>query len=434
MMIRSLIASDSQARDAAAMLTDIDHALSSEQSLAAIVKGLPTEVVSGLRKSLTTERRELQNLIDAYERAKAGDIEFMRKNAGHDPGAALIVARLARGLTQKELARKLGLREQAVQRYEAEKYRSISLVNYLKFASVLGVEWHIHHADGVRDGWALAKDISLAEARKVLKHARENRWFADLEQTSDEDGLDQLKRHMAEHVVKYGAPSLLRTGLNVVDHSEDWVLLSWKAQVTRLAEKIIAKETINYRPLEVSWLLDLIRLSAAEDGPSKAAYLLKQHGIILIIEPHITGMKVDGASFLVGDVPVVALSLLRDTLDNFWFTLLHEVAHIILHYRTGLATGFFDSFKAPPVDELEEEANLFAANLLIPEELWKRSPARIAKSAPPIEAFAKQLGIHPAIVFGRIRKERDDYSIFANKIGQGAVHRQLLSQKKQGDQ
>lgn len=433
-MIRTLIASDTQARDAAGTLAEIDHALSSEQALAAVVKGLPTEVVSGVRKSLTTERRELQSLLDAYERAKVGDIDLMRQSAGNDPGAALIVARLARGLKQKDLARKLGLREQAVQRYEAEKYRGISLVNYLKFASVLGVEWRIHHTKDVRDGWALAKDISPGEARKVLKHARANRWFADLEQSSDEDGLDQLKRHMAEHVVKHGAPSLLRTGLNVIDHSEDWVLLSWKAQVTRRAEQIVARETISYRPLEVSWLLDLVRLSANEDGPSKAADLLKAHGIVLVIEPHITGMKVDGASFLVGDVPVVALTLLRDTLDNFWFTLLHEVAHIILHYRTGLATGFFDSFTSPPVDEMEEEANLFAVNLLIPEEVWKRSPARIAKTAAPIDALAKQLGIHPAIVFGRIRKERDDYSIFANKIGQGTVHRQLLSQRSKGDQ
>ncbi|MEO0798741.1 MAG: helix-turn-helix transcriptional regulator, partial [Pseudomonadota bacterium] len=194
MMIRSLIASETQVRDAAATLADIDHALASEQALAAIVKGLPAEVINGVRKALTTERREIQRLIDAYERAKVGDIELMRKNAGHDPGAALIVARLAQGLTQKELARKLGLREQAVQRYEVEKYRGISLFNYLKFASVLGVEWRIGYGPGLRDGWALAKDISPAEARKVLKHARDHKWFDEAEPNSDEDGLDQLKR------------------------------------------------------------------------------------------------------------------------------------------------------------------------------------------------------------------------------------------------
>jgi len=428
-MIRNLIASESQARDASLALAELDEALSSEQALAAIVKGLPSQVVDGVRKSLTTERRELQDLLKAYELAKAGDFELLRRKAGNDPGAALIVARISRGLSQKELGRKLGLREQAVQRYEAEKYRSISLANYLKFASVLAVEWRFEFAAGAADGWALAKDISAAEARKVLKHARDHGWFDKDEPASDEDGLSQLKRYMAEHVVKYGAPSLLRTGLNVVDHSDDWALLSWKAQVTRRAEVVIERSISSYRPTEVSWLLELVRLSAHDDGPERAADFLKAHGIILMVEPHITGMSVDGAAFLVGDVPVVAMTLLRDALDNFWFTLLHEVAHIILHYRTGLATGFFDNFDTPAVDELEQEANLFAANLLIPEELWRRSPARIAKNAAPIEALARQLGIHAAIIFGRVRMERSDYAIFANKIGQGTVRRQLLGTK-----
>lgn len=423
MMIRSLIASESQAREAALALGELDHALSSEQVLGSIVKGLPAQVVEGVRKALATERRELQELVKAYERAKAGDYAPMRRKAGNDPGAALIVARISRALSQKELARKLGLREQAVQRYEAEKYRSISLGNYLKFASVLGLDWRIEIGKANGGGWALAHEISAGEARKVLKHGREQGWFE--KDASDEDGLGQLKRHMAEHVVKYGTPSLLRTGLNVVDHSEDWVLLSWKAQVSRRAEAA-AEALPTYRPLEVSWLLDLVRLSAHDDGPARAGELLRAHGIVLVIEPPIVGMGVDGAAFLVGDTPVVALTLRRDTIDNFWFTLLHEIAHIILHYRTGLATGFFDDVEAPLLDEMESEANSFAANLLVPEEVWRRSPARIAKSAGPIEALARQLGVHSAILFGRLRRERGDYSIFSNKIGQGTVKRQLL--------
>lgn len=423
-MIRTLISSDSQARDASAALADLDLALSSEQLLASIVRGLPSEVVDGVRKALTTERRELADLLNAYHQARGGDLTLLRSKAGNDPGAALIVARISRGLSQKELARKLGLREQAVQRYEAEVYRSISLANYLKFASVLGVDWQMGLASASY-GWALAKEISPIDARRVLEHARTHGWFAK-DELSDDDGLSQLKRYVADHVVAYGAPSLLRTGLNVVDHSDDWALLSWKAQVTRRAEMVIERDRPVYRPLHVSWLLDLVRLSAHDDGPAKAVELLKTHGIVLVAEPQIPGMKVDGAAFLSGDIPVVGMTLLRDTLDNFWFTLLHELAHIILHYRTGLATGFFDNLETPAVDEIEKEADSFAANLLIPDEHWRRSPARIAKSAPPIEALARQLGINPAIIFGRIRMERGDYTIFSNRIGQGAVRKQLL--------
>jgi len=107
---------------------------------------------------------------------------------------------------------------------------------------------------------------------------------------------------------------------------------------------------------------------------------------------------------------------------------MHEVGHVILHYRTGLAAGFFDDVESVEVDEFEEEANRFASNMLIPEELWSRSPARIAKTADPIERFADQLGISPAIVFGRIRMERKNYALFSDKIGRNKVRRQLLSQ------
>lgn len=428
MMIRSLISSETQAREATACLEELKRALSSEQVLASVVRGLPSEVISGVRKSLTTERQELESLLRAYESAKTGDFELLRQKAGKDPGAALIVARISRKLSQKELARKLGLHEQAVQRYEQEKYRSISLANYLKFASVLGVDWQMFPSTTTANGWALATDISPDDARKLLRHARSQGWL-NKDDVSDEDALSQLKRHIADHVVKYGAPSLLRTGLNVVNHSDDWALLSWKAQVTRRAETVIETNDLNYQPLEITWLLDLVRLSARDDGPLQAADLLLEHGIVLIAEPHVPGMKVDGAAFLAGDVPVVALTLLRDSIDNFWFTLLHEVAHIVLHYRTGLTTGFFDDLNSPTVDEIEDEANVFAANLLIPDETWRRSPARIAKSPVPIEAFARQLGIHPAIVFGRIRLERDDYSIFSNRIGQGTVRRHFWPEK-----
>ena len=88
--------------------------------------------------------------------------------------------------------------------------------------------------------------------------------------------------------------------------------------------------------------------------------------------------------------------------------------------------GLFDDVTSQEVDEFENEANQFAANLLIPEEVWVRSPARIARAAEPVEKLANQLKISPAIVFGRIRMERNDYRIFSNKLGRGTVRKQLL--------
>ncbi|MER2635053.1 MAG: XRE family transcriptional regulator [Rhizobiaceae bacterium] len=424
------ISTDRQAREADEAITELDRALSSEQALRSIVEGLPQEVVEGVRRSLKTERRERAALLRAYQYARSGDFSLLKEQAGNDPGAFLIVARIIRGFSQKDLARRLGLREQAVQRWEAEKYRSISLSNFQKVAQSLGVRWQMQDIASEDRNWPPVYDVTKADVTKVLRHARENGWL-ETSDASDDNATATLIRYVGDHVNRYGTPSLLRTGLNVLDHTHDWSLLSWKAQVTRRAEAIIANTKPRYRPIRVTWLIELVRLSQFDDGPKRAVSLLLENGIVLVAEPQISGMSVDGAAFLADDVPVIGMTILRDTVDNFWFTLLHEVAHVILHYRTGLSSGFFDDVTSPDVDEFEEEANRFASNLLIPDEIWSRSPARIAKAPEPIEKLANQLRISPAIIFGRIRMERNDYSIFSNKIGRGTVRRQLLSKDKE---
>ncbi len=421
----TMISTDRQAREARDTVRRIDEALSSEQTLAAIVRGLPPEAINGVRESLKIERRELLDLLHAYDQAKSGQFAELRERAAEDPGAQLVVARISKGMTQRDLARKLGLREQAIQRYEAERYRSISFSGFQRVARALGAEVRIADSqDGERD-WPVSQDTVASQAIKVVKHAREHGWL-DTPTQSDEDAVSHLLRYVGDYIIRHESPALLRSGMKVSDRSKDWLLLSWRAQVTRRAEAAIKVLKPVYRPLNVGWLIDLVKLSILDDGPSRVAALLNEQGIIYIIEPPIPGMGIDGASFLLDDIPVIGMTLLRDSIDNYWFTLLHEIAHIILHYRTGLARGFYDNILDDELDKVEREANRFAGNLLIPDELWQKTPARISKDAPPIERFAAQLGIHPAIVFGRIRMERKNYSLFSSYIGQGAIRPQLL--------
>lgn len=426
----NLIFTERQASELEAEIDQISQALSSEQTLKSIIDGLPKLAIEGIRRSLATEKRELAKKLEAYRQAQNGDVELMKQQVGNDLGELLIIARLFQNWKQKDLARKLGLQEQAIQRWESERYRSINLANYMKVARALSLEFSPQFLSSKVANLLPPPDLHPAEAQKILKHARKHGWL-DAPDT-DENGVKRLIRYVSEHVARYGTPSLLRTGINVKDHSEDWVLLSWKAQVTRRAEQIIDSGRLAYRPLDLSWLKQLAKLSRKDDGPIKAQELLKKHGIVLIIERNIPGMEVDGAAFLVESVPVIGLTLRRDALDNFWFTLLHEVAHVILHFRTGLASGFFDDVENVEVDEFEEEANKFASDLLVPEEVWFRSPARIAKTSSPIENLAKQLDIAPAIVYGRIRFERKNYTIFSDKIGRGTV-RKLFQPEDQHD-
>lgn len=422
----SLITNERQEREVIALIEQISQALSSEQVLQQIVDGLPPEVLDGVRQSLAAERQELIDSLAAYQAAQIGNIAALKARAANDLGALLVAARVAKGWKQKELARRLFLPEQQIQRYEAERYRSIALSGLLRVARTLGIRLTADIDQPLQEPWLPSYEMSSSELQKVLKHARENGWLDKADQ-SDENGISQLRRTVAEHVGEYGTPSLLRTGLNVHDLSQDWFLLAWKAQVTRSALRQIQRKKPKYRPLNMSWLSELVKLSAFDDGPLKAKEMLADQGILLVIEPQIAGMRVDGAAFLIDEHPVIGLTLRLDTVDNFWFTLMHELGHVILHYRTGLASGFFDDFEHLEIDEMEEEANRFAQNMLISDAVWSKSPARIAKTAEPVERLAKQLGIAPAIIFGRLRMERQNYKIFSDKIGRGRIRKQLLS-------
>src|SRR3546814_547872 len=86
-----------------------------------------------------------------------------------------------------------------------------------------------------------------------------------------------------------------------------------------------------------------------------------------------------------------------------------------------LEDGFFDEESAAAKIAVEEEADDFARNALIPDELWQSSFVRYATSADKVRAFAKRAGVHESIVAGRIHRERDDYSIFSGLVGRNKL-------------
>jgi HTH-type transcriptional regulator/antitoxin HigA len=430
MTMNGITLNEKEAREARARISRLSEALHSEHAMEPVVAGLPPEVVSQVSRMMKAERERLTQAVEAYEAAKETQKPTALKAlVNQEPGLMLIVARIANGYSQKDLAWRLGVKEQQVQRWEAERYGQISLKNYNRVAALLGVRLTADMPDqpAFRGLDKVIDGVSKSEIKKILKHGRENGWFA-------EDFTEaELRRYIAENRIDFGSPGLLRTGLNVVDHTEDVMLHAWRARVTARAREAFASVEDVHEPLELKWMPGLIRLSNDTHGPLRAVEVLADRGIVLIVEPQVPGLKIDGAAFIVDGRPVIGMTVRTDTVDNFWFTLMHELAHVTLHFSTGLAVGFYDQTdQEASVDEQEEEANRFASNLLIPEERWRRSTARIAKSAAVIERFANELGIHPAIVFGRIRKERGEWSLFANKIGRNTVRKLFVGEAQKG--
>jgi HTH-type transcriptional regulator/antitoxin HigA len=165
-----------------------------------------------------------------------------------------------------------------------------------------------------------------------------------------------------------------------------------------------------------------VHLSALDDGPRKAQEYLSKYGVTLVIVGHLPQTRLDGAVFFMGpERPVIALTLRFDRVDNFWFTLLHEIGHLLHDFSEG-ASGFFDDLEATGSgDPRELAADAFARDALIPAADWEGSPLRDAPNPGYVRDLAARLGIHPAIVAGRVRKERGSYKILSKLVGHGEV-------------
>jgi ribosome-binding protein aMBF1 (putative translation factor) len=91
------------------------------------------------RQAAQSQMEELREQVEAYERLHAGKSKEVVLEAVEDLPRALIRARIAAGMTQEGLARRLGVKPQQVQRYEATEYESASFARILKVVQALGL-------------------------------------------------------------------------------------------------------------------------------------------------------------------------------------------------------------------------------------------------------------------------------------------------------
>ena len=92
------------------------------------------------REALQSQYQELKQELIEYQELKSGKRKVLEINSFEHFPLALIQARIARGLTQKELAQKLGLKEQQIQRYEASDYATASLARLNQIIDVLNIK------------------------------------------------------------------------------------------------------------------------------------------------------------------------------------------------------------------------------------------------------------------------------------------------------
>lgn len=218
-------------------------------------------------------------------------------------------------------------------------------------------------------------------------------------------------------------PAMLRQKVRAGGQVDRYALLAWQLRAHALCER---EELPEYEPgtVNAEFMNDLTRMSSLPQGPKLVKEYLNQYGIHLVLEPHLQGTHLDGAAMWHGGRPVVGLTLRHDRLDNFWFTLQHELAHLALHLKTDRGEAFLDDLECRDGDELEQEADALASDSLIPPEAWEGWFRGESPEREQVKAFARSLRVHPAIVAGRIRKELNDYRVLPGFV-RGSVREML---------
>jgi addiction module HigA family antidote len=150
-------------------------------------------------------------------------------------------------------------------------------------------------------------------------------------------------------------------------------------------------------------LRELRSLTCERDPMVFVPRLLKtcrETGVAVVFVPAPTGCPTSGATrWLSSDRAILQLSLRYKTNDHMWFTLFHEAGHIVLHGRKLFLEG------AGVIDErCEAEADAFAKDTLI-EPAAAQLLKTLPKSHQGVEMFARQIGVAPGIVVGRMQKE-----------------------------
>jgi len=101
-------------------------------------------IQAALIAQYTSQVEELQGELDAYEALRSGQVASIDVDSLIALPNALIRARIAAGLTQKELAARIGVKEQQIQRYEATRYAGVSLERAQAILDALGVQIREH--------------------------------------------------------------------------------------------------------------------------------------------------------------------------------------------------------------------------------------------------------------------------------------------------
>lgn len=187
-------------------------------------------------------------------------------------------------------------------------------------------------------------------------------------------------------------------------------LASW----IRIGE--IAAQKIDTKTFDQKQLTNLIpdlramTLKSPSEFQQKMKNNFANTGVALVIVPHLPKTCAHGAAFWLNKNKAVIMTTIRGKwADIFWFSLFHELAHVLIHGKQDI---FIESDKIEYTSKnIENESDKFASDCLIPSNSYNQFIARNSITKANIKSFSSRINIHPGIVVGRLQHDEIiDYS------------------------
>lgn len=370
--------------------------------------------------------------------------DFERREYPLSPASPLAALRLRMeqlDLSPKDLIPFLGARSRVSEVLAGKRPLSLAMIRALHAG--LGIPLESLIADSIAEDPAELVQWDRFPIRELVQRG----WMKTADATSRRRlSFEQSRSAMEDFFRPVGGPGAALAVLHKTDRvrtaasTDRFALAAWAGYVRRRADAASVQGTFRASEWGTDRLRELRNLSRFDVGPRLAVQFLCERGIAVVIAPHLKRTRLDGAALLRSDgAPVVALTLRHDRLDNFWFSLFHELMHVIMHLRVGLEGPTVERYFLDDLDvsadtsAIESEADDAAREALVPTDAWNKSAVRFAVAPATVTQLALELGVADAIVAGRVRFERRNYRLLSGMVGIGQVRSQFPEIKWSAD-
>ena len=357
------------------------------------------------------------------------------------PGEVLLAILKQKGLSQKELSEAIGKATPVVSDIIKGKRNvnaEIALLLEASLGELSAQEWMA--IQSLYDIECLQEDSKMIKQKEQIAIWNQLKGLVNINQLKKKANISESIADSIKNIFDYAGVTdiaglekkigayLSCFKMSETVHADPRNLLTWV---------LIARHISNEQePLKKQF--DITRINALVDSLNKIlcrnfhlyeelTTTLNEYGIKFLIEEKLDKVPVDGYSFWEGDNPTIVLTGRFDRIDNFGFTLMHELGHICLHLVEDRTNDYIETDKCSEAKDSgkEAEANKFATEHLlvnIPyKELFKRIYQPYA-AANYLIAMSNNFSVNVGIIIGQYHhylKEhgmQNPYSVCRNYI------------------